>query len=85
MSEPIRITKAELHAAAAAVDVPGGMGFFDRCHLVDTVVAHINRVRAENAVFRALARDLKRLTESNLTFDDQARDLRGSYDITPKS
>jgi hypothetical protein len=83
-AEPIQLTMHELDAAAAAVDVPGGMGFHGRQELVATVVRAINGRRAADATFRSLSADLKRLTEANLTYDDQARDLLGSYDITPK-
>lgn len=38
-----------------------------------------------NVNFRALVNDLERLERSGLSFDDQARDLLLSYDITPRA
>lgn len=52
--------------------------------VLDAVIDTINKARAKNAVRRSLAEDLRRLTESNTPYDDQARDLLGSYDIRPK-
>jgi hypothetical protein len=52
--------------------------------VINAVLDAINGVRAENAVFHALTQDLRRMNNANLTFDDQARDLMDSYDITPK-
>lgn len=101
MTEPIVLTASEREAAAEAayiaheLDVRGDGKFqpwanrtytqIQWRHRIDAAIAAANKRRAENAVFQALSADLKRLTESNLTYDDQARDLMGSYDITPKS
>lgn len=86
MTEPIALTSSERRAAIEQMRECSSDGYgYGFGTALDDIIRAINTVRAENAVFRALSRDLKRLTESNTPYDDQARDLMGSYDIRPKS
>lgn len=50
MTEPIALTLTEVDAAAAVVDIPGGMGFRDRQLLVETIVEAVNKFRAGDPV-----------------------------------
>jgi hypothetical protein len=99
MSDRIELTPAEVEAAAEAAYIAHelavrGDGKYApwvadwsqpkwRGSIVAAVYA-VNKVRADNEAFRSFVRDLKRVTNGHLTYDDQARDLMLSYDITPK-
>lgn len=51
---------------------------------IGMVLQAVNEATEPNRTFRAVTRDLERLSKSDMSFDDQARDLFLSYDIRPK-
>jgi hypothetical protein len=79
MTDRLELTKDDLGKVARALNATGNRvpDKWARCDIY-VVVREINKVLAQTAVSRSLARDLKRLTESNTPYDDQARDLLGS-------